>query len=74
MGLIFYLQLKNYYKRKKDYKYSNYFRNKVISLFADVPISQLSQEEKHFFLTMLRRYYHIIGVKNCIHYLKQMYL
>lgn len=67
-------ELKNYYKRKKDYKYSNYFRNKVISLFADVPISQLSQEEKHFFLTMLRRYYHIIGVKNCIHYLKQMYL
>lgn len=67
-------ELKNYYKRKKDYKYSNYFRDKVISLFADVPISQLSQEEKHFFLTLLRRYYHIIGVKNCIHYLKQMYL
>ena len=67
-------ELRNYYKRKKDYKYSDYFRNKVISLFADVPVSQLSIEERRFFLTMLRRYYYIIGVKNCIHYLKQIFL
>lgn len=66
-------ELMRYYTRKKDTIYSDYFCHKVVGLFANVPISDLSKAERTFFLTLLKRYYSIVGFKNCLHYIKQLY-
>lgn len=66
-------ELKKYYDKRNDEYYAAYFRKKVIALFADVPIRQLKDEEKVLFLTLLKRYFTIVGLKNSLHYLKTLY-